>query len=134
MRKITRMLRDVRKNMLVNPRPERLAEIDDLFGVLDNNLSGFKAYGTEELAETMTSADFTYAIQEFVQRRMLPGYQEQTFAFEPLVFNDVLPNYMLVNRYQDRGGVDDLEYVGEKGPARPGSFNDATKRQWKVYR
>ncbi|MBW2109522.1 MAG: hypothetical protein JRI36_12785, partial [Deltaproteobacteria bacterium] len=134
MRKIIWMLQETRKNMLTNPSTERLAEIDSMFGVLDRNLSGFADYGNEELTEVMTSADFTYAIQEFVQRRSLPSYQEQTFAFEPLVHNDTVPNYLNVNRYQNRGGVDNLEYVGEKGPPRAGSVLDATKRQWKVYR
>lgn len=134
MRKVIWMLQEARKNMLANPSTEKLAEIDDMFGVLDRNLSGFADYNNEELTEVMTSADFTYAIQEFVQRRSLPGYQEQTFAFEPLVFMDTVPNYMLVNRYQMRAGLDNLEYVGEKGSPRPGSVVDATKRTWKVFR
>jgi hypothetical protein len=82
----------------------------------------------------MTSADFTYAIQEFVQRQMVPGYQEKMFDFELLVKPDTLPNFMTVTRYQKRAGLDDLEYVGEKGEARPGSVVDATKRQYRVYK
>ena len=56
------------------------------------------------------------------------------FNFEPLVKMDTLPNYLAVARYQNRGGLDDLEYVGEKGPARAGSVDDATKKSYQVYR
>jgi hypothetical protein len=56
------------------------------------------------------------------------------FNFEPLVYNDTLPNYLLVNRYQRRAGVEDLEYVGEKGRPRAGSVVDATKKQYQVFR
>jgi hypothetical protein len=56
------------------------------------------------------------------------------FPFEPLVKPDTLPNYQDVTRYQRREGFDDLELVIEKGQARPGSWPDATKRQYRVYR
>jgi len=106
-----------------------------MFRWLDRNMSGIRATtNTEPLVETMTSADFTYAIQEFVSRLALPGYQKTNFPFEPLVWTDTLSNFMPHTRYQNRGSLDDLEYVGEKGPARPGSVDDATKRQYQPYR
>ena len=130
-------MQEIRKGQLEDQKatPERLAEVDQMYNWLDQELSGIKpTSNNERLAEVMTSGDFTYAIQEFVQRKALPGYQRMAFAFEPLVKMDTLPNYMLVNRYQNRGSLDDLEYVGEKGQARPGSVDDATKRQYRVFR
>jgi hypothetical protein len=113
----------------------RIAEAKSAFELLDVQLSGSAPeFYTTRAQEVMTSADFTYAIQEFVQRQMLPGYKETGFAFEPLVKPDVLPNYLPVSRYQNRGGADDLEYVGEKGEPRPGSIDDATKRMYQVYK
>ncbi|MBU2177621.1 MAG: hypothetical protein KJ556_21220, partial [Gammaproteobacteria bacterium] len=137
MRKILSIMKEIRKGQLSDQgvSAARMQEAEDAFGFLDRELSGIKPTGTnEKLAEVMTSADFTYAIQEFVQRKMLGAYQQQTFAFEPLVFTDTLPNYLPVTRYLDQAGVDDLEYVGEKGQARPGYVTDATKKQWQVYR
>ena len=114
---------------------KRISEAQSMFVWTDQALSGIKPTDPlTQLEEVMTSADFTYAIQEFVQRQTVPGYMQQAFAFEPLVKPDVLPNYLTVTRYQDRAGVDDLEYVGEKGMARPGSRDDAVKRQYRVYR
>jgi hypothetical protein len=106
-----------------------------MYRFFDYGLSGIKPtdVGTP-LEEVMTSADFTYAIQEFVQRQMVPGYERKAFAFEPLVKPDTLPNFMTVTRYQNRCGVEDLEYVGEKGEPRPGHVADATKRQYRVYK
>jgi len=137
MRKILYALKELRKGQLSEnaATPERLAEVEDKFAYLDQELNGIKGAGTNEhLAEVMTSGDFTYAIQEFVQRLALPGYQKMEFNFEPLVKMDTLPNYLAVARYQNRGGLDDLEYVGEKGPARAGSVDDATKKSYQVYR
>ena len=135
MRKIVYALKEIRKSQLEGATEARLGEVDELFSALDHGLNGITPTATNhQLYEVMTSADFTYAIQEFVQRKALPGYEEQTFPFEPLVKMDVLPNYLPVNRYQRRAGLDDLEYVGEKGQARPGSVVDATKRQYQVYR
>jgi len=138
MRKITYMLSELRKEQLTRRKApnERIAEVDGAFKALDYALDGIRRDGDSELVqEVMTSADFTYAIQEFVQRKSLPGYQRMGFQFEPLVkMESTLPNYMEVTRYQNRCGVDDLEYVGEKGPARAGSVQDATKRTLQVWR
>jgi hypothetical protein len=138
MRRFLGILRDIRKANLAERQasPERLAEVDAKFGYLDANLNGVVAGDStpEKFAEVMTSGDFTYAIQEFVQRKSLPGYQRKVFNFEPLVKMDIVPNYLPVTRYQNRCGVDDLELVTEKGQARPGSVHDATKRQYQVYR
>ena len=136
MRKILLAMQEIRKTQLADMKapPDRLREAEERFGFLDRELSGVRTFGTSErLAEVMISADFTYALQEFVQRKMFASYQQQAFAFEPLVKNDTLPNYLPVTRYLDQAGVDDLEYIGEKGQARPGYVSDATKRQWQVY-
>jgi hypothetical protein len=113
---------------------KRIAEVGDMFRILDNHLDLIKPTGTTAvLQEVLTSGDFGYAIEEFVQRQALPGYQRKGFNFEPLVKGDTLPNYLPVTRYQNRCGFDDLEYVGEKGSPRPGSVRDATKRQYQVF-
>lgn len=114
----------------------RVQECRDLFESIDGHLSGIAPTSTNNalLMETMTSGDFTNAIQSFVTRLLIPGYQRRTFNFEPLVWNDTLINFLVHNRYQNRGSLDDLEYVGEKGPTRPGSVDDATARTYRVYR
>jgi len=138
MRRITYTLSEIRKEQLRRAKaPDKaIVEVGEKFAWLDRQIDGIGVDGgnNERLAEVMTSADFTYAIQEFVQRKSLPGYERKGFAFEPLVYNDTVPNFLPVTRYQNRCGVDDLEYVGEKGQARPGSVHDATKRQWQVWR
>jgi hypothetical protein len=142
MRRIISLLSDYRQAQLTEARKRgvrvpdsKLSEVRDMFGWLDSNLSGIRATTvTDSLQEVMISADFTYALQGFVQRKALPGYKRAQFAFEPLVWPDVLPNYLTVDRLQDRGSLDDLEYVGEKGTPRPGSVDDATRRQYRVYR
>jgi len=106
-----------------------------MFGYLDNNLNGLHdpSYQMhDQLGEVMTSADFTYAIQEFVQRLMIPGYSRKRFEFEPLVKPETLPNFLDVTRYQRRAGMEDLEYLGEKGSPRAGSIPDATPRRFHV--
>jgi len=120
---------------------DRIGEVRDMFHVLDNSLShvptgndGSFDNPETKLLEVMTTNDFTYALVEFVQRRMIPGYTRKRFAFEPLIRMDTTPNYLPVTRYQKRAGVDDLEYVGEKGEARPGSVDDAVKKQYRVYK
>lgn len=137
MRRILGLLSDIRAAQLSLHQavPQRMQEARDFFSHVDGLMSGMTPTSpNNELSEVMTSADFTFAIQEFVQRRALPGYQEQAFAFEPLVYIDTVPNFLPVTRYQRRAGLDDLEYVGEKGQARPGSYPDATKRQYRPYR
>lgn len=141
MRNILSMLSEIRQLQLTKAgaAAERLAESAAKFVFIDQSLSGYKATGSfgsevDKLSEVMTSGDFTYAIGEFVQREMLPGYQQKGFAFEPLVKMDTLPNYMPVTRYQRRSELDDLEYVGEKGEARPGRYDDATKKQYRVFK
>jgi hypothetical protein len=114
---------------------KRLAEVADKFRWLDNSLSGITPQGhSTKLEEVMTSADFAYAIEEFVQRQMVPGYQRMQFNFEPLVWMDTTPNFLTVTRHQKRAGLEDLEYIGQKGTARPGSVVDSTKREYRVYR
>ena len=137
MRRIVSLLKEIRQAQLqkVNAPAATLAESARMFEWFDGALSGIKPTDTgSQLEEVMTSAGFAYAIGEFVQRLMIPGYTRQEFAFEPLVKADTTPNFMPVTRYQSQAGVDDLEYVGEKGEARPGSVDDAAKRQYQVYR
>lgn len=138
MRRILHMMREIRKKALSDrgATSERLAQVDGVFAELDNRLSWSTDISetTEVFNEVMTSADFTYAILEFVQREAWPGYERKVFNYEPLVKPDNVPNFLPVTRYQNRAGVDDLEYVGEKGQARPGSVDDAVKRQYQVYR
>jgi hypothetical protein len=146
MRKIIYTLQEIRKSQLASfaeAQPSErarfdklIAETGDRFSFLDHALGGIgRTASVEQISEVMTSGDFTYAIQEFVQRQALPGYQMQMFPFEPLVKpENNLPNYLPVTRYQNRAGLDDLEYVGEKGQARPGYVTDAVKRQLQVWR
>lgn len=136
MRKILRMLEEIRVLNLqqYNAPPQRIQEARDAFAHMDTMLSGINYDGPESaLREVMTSADFENAIGDFLQRKIWAGYEEQTFAFEPLVEPDTLPNYLPVTRYLDQAGTDDLELVGFKAPARPGSIDDLTERQWQVY-
>jgi len=137
MRKITGMLLEYRRLQLqkMGAAETRIAEVAGKFAYLDTLLSGIKPTDTgNQLEEVMTSADFTYALQEFVQRLMIPGYQAKAFNFEPFVKPDTAPNFLPVTRYQSRAELEDLEFVGEKGEARPGSVVDATKRQFQVYK
>ncbi|MCP4540678.1 MAG: hypothetical protein GY832_26365 [Chloroflexi bacterium] len=146
MSKIIYALKEIRKNQLATMAErepgqrqlydKRIAEVGDKFDFLSQSLRGIgRTARVEQVQEVMTSGDFTYAIQEFVQRQALPGYQRQAFAFEPLVKNEFnLPNYLPVYRYQNRAGVDDLELVNEKGQARPGYVTDAVKRILQVWR
>jgi len=115
---------------------KRLAEVDLLFESIDAGLNGITSTSTNNvlLRETMTSADFPNAITSYVNRLAIPGYQKKMFNFEPLVWVDTLQNFLTHDRYQHRDSVDDLELVLEKGRARPGSKDDATKRSYKVYR
>jgi hypothetical protein len=146
MRKIIYALQEIRKSQLAamaEAQPDKrghfdklIAETGDKFSFLDHALGGVgRTTSNEQLQEVMTSGDFTYAIQEFVQRMAHPGYLDMRFPFEPLVKQESnLPNYLPVTRYQNRAGLDDLELVLEKGQARPGYVTDATKRQLQVWR
>jgi len=114
----------------------RLTEVDQTIEEIDSGLSGITPTSPNNalFQEVMTSGDFTNAIQSFVSRLAIPGYQVQSFAFEPLVWMDTLTNFLSHDRCQYRGSLDDLELVIEKGQARPGSVDDATKRSYQVYR
>jgi len=114
---------------------KKIVEVDAMFREFDSNLNGLRhQFDVQPLQEVMVSADFTYAIQEFVQRIALEGYRMMDFPFEPLVRPDTVPNYLPVYRYQHRGSLDDLELVGEKERPRAGSKDDATKRTNQVWR
>lgn len=130
----------LRTQALANPEMadaynKRIAEVDSMFREFDAGLSGIShQFDPSPLREVMVSADFTYAITEFVQRLALSGYKMMEFAWEPLVKPDTVPNYLPVYRYQHRGSLDDLELVGEKERPRAGSKDDATKRTNQVWR
>ena len=83
MRRFLGLLADIRKDRLAQQgaTAERLGEVDSLFGYMNRQLDGVKqGVGGERLSETLTSADFQYAIMEFVQREMIPGYQTSGFS------------------------------------------------------
>ena len=139
MRRILSLMSEYRQAQLgLLGAPEtKIAEVGDAFRFLDSELSFMPSKPTAtntKLEEVMTSAAFTYAIQTLVQRRMEPAYTEKRFDFEQFVAMDTTPNFLPVQRYQRRAALDDLEYVGEKGEARPGSVVDATPRQFQVYK
>lgn len=137
MRRIFGLLKDIRQHQLskLGEPNARIAEAGALFDYMDGQMNGIRMDAPNAvLQETLVSADFTYAIMEFVNRLAIPGYQKKNFAFESLVWPDTLTNFLPHNRYQNRGGFDDLEYVGQKGQARPGSIDDATKRVHSAYR
>lgn len=146
MRKVMSLLSDIRQEQLKTEKDKKeklglpfneakFAEAKQFFSGADQVMSGIDPSNpSSEFREVMTSGDFEYAIMEFVQRLMIPGYQRKVFNFEAFIKPEKTPNLLPVTRYQRRAGVDDLEYVGEKGTPRPGSVDDATKRQFQVYR
>jgi hypothetical protein len=132
---MTSILQDIALHELARTKTEeRAPQVRSMFSEIDNQLSAVTPTSTSNrLREVMTSADFTYAIEEFVRRELVPGYERKRFNFEPLVKPRQNVNYLEHTDYQDRAGVDDLELVGEKGQARPGSRDDAVKRPHRVY-
>ena len=142
MRRILSVLNGYRKERLIGwnqGTPQRLAEVDAMYRHLDNLLSGIHMNDTggldnpeTALGEVMTSADFTNAFGDFVQRQMVPAYTAKRFDFEQFIKPSIVPSFQTVTRKQDRAGVDDLEYVPEKGEARAGSRSDSVDRDYKV--
>jgi len=121
--------------------PQRLQESRDMFEFMDASLSGLNlnqlgGYDGPEtkFGEVMTTADFPYALGEFVRRQMIPGYNRKGFMFEPLIAPRVVPNYMSVTEYQDKQGTDDLEYTPAGAPPKAGSRADADKKQFRVVK
>ncbi len=142
MRRILTALRDARiiQMQSVDRNHPRIKEVQEMFSFFDGALNGTTLdqegrfeHAEPQLQEVMISADFTFAIQEFVQRRMHGAYTTRRFDFEQFVFMDTVPNFLPVTRYQNRSELDELEYVGEKATPRPGHVRDATKRQYQVY-
>lgn len=138
MREIMQTMMELRAERMIQQGfpNRRIEEMRQMFRFADRSMSGVSDVSliSGPLEEVMTSRDFTYAIMDFTARLMWPAYQEQQFAFEPLVKPDTTQNFLPHIRYQNRGGLDDLEYVGTKAPARPGSVDDADRKQWSVYR
>jgi len=113
---------------------KRASDGNDMFRMLNEGMDGLShQFDPAPLQEVMVSADFTYTIQEFVQRLALEGYKMMEFDWTPLVKPDTVPNYLQVYRYQHRGSLDDLELVGEKERPRAGSKGE-TKRTNQVWR
>jgi len=118
---------------------KRLAEVDQFYqhfdrlltGIQINDVGGFDS-PESALGEVMTHADFTVAFGDFVNRAIWPAYNVKRFDFEQFIKPDTAPNFQQVTRKQNRQGVDDLEWVPEKGEARPGSHADAVNRQYQV--
>lgn len=136
MRTILQVLNKLWKDELAEAKaPDtRIQECDDYFHNFDNLLSSNgSAASNMLLQEAMTTGDFANALGTFVQVEAWEGYQRKRFDFEPLVKPDTLPNFQSVTRLQRRQGLDDLEYVGEKGQARAGEFPDAVSRAYQVY-
>jgi len=121
--------------------PEKvLGEAKDFYRFMDSGLSGisFKSDGSlwegeERLREVMTAAHFNNAFGDFIDRLLLPAYQKKNFDFEQFIRPRTVPNFAEVSDKQRRAGVDDLEYVGEKGEAQAGYYPDATKRNYAVH-
>lgn len=137
MRKIMGLMSELRAERMTAQgySNERIREMRDMFRHADGLMSGVsdRTGMPGPLEEIMTSRDFEYAIMDFTSRLMWPAYQIKRFEFEPLVKPDTLQNFLPHLRYQDRGSLDDLEYVGAKAPPRPGSIDDADRKQWAVY-
>jgi len=137
MRRIISALSEIRALQLQKKGAtnERIAEATSMFGALDTQLNGLRlGEADEKLEEVMMTADFTYAIMEFVQRLMIPAYQTKTYNFEAMLKPETTPNYLPVTRYQRRDDLDDMEFVSEKGEPRPGSVSDPVKKQFRVYK
>lgn len=135
MRRILSLLCEYRRERLSANGADngRLAEVNDFYGNFDNLLSGITPTETgNQLEEVMMTADFSNAFGDFVQRKVIPGYKQKRFDFELFMKPEETPNYQTVNRKQNRAGVDDLEWVSDKGEARPGSVTDAVEREFKV--
>ncbi len=137
MRKITSLFSEICAEDLgqAGAPPDRIRRSKEYFEYLDSSLSGIspgRTFGKFE--EVMTTGDFAYALGEFIDRQMVPAYQIKGFAFEPLVKIDTVPNFMDATRYRKEQGLEDLEWVGEKGEARSGAQPDAVKRVLKAYR
>jgi len=137
MRRITSLLSEIRREQLSQRGVDnsRIQKCKEYFEYMDTTLSGVtpdEQGGRFE--EVMTAADFPLALGEFVQRLVLPSYQVKGFPFEQFVKPDITPNFMPVTRYRKEQGLQRLEWVGEKGEARPGAQPDAVKRTLQTYR
>jgi len=132
MRKILALMSEYRQEQLrvmEGATPERIAETGDYFRHLDDCISGLKptSAGTD-VAETMHAADFPQALGTFVSRQLVPGYTRKRFDYEQFVKTRPVSNYNPHTDYQSRAGLDDMEWMGEKGEARAGSVVDAVAR------
>jgi len=116
--------------------PEKEKTYRETYEYIDRNLGkvGQSPLGMRKMSEAMTTADFPIALGEYVNRALWPAYNRARFDYQPLVFNDTLPNFLQVSRYQRQAGLQDLELVGPKGTAKQGSIPDAYPRRYRVYR
>jgi len=142
MRRILNAMYDYRAAVLTEAgRPAEVARLREVLRFTDARLNGLGMNDAQvwdapdsALSEAMTTADFTQALMTFVERRMIPGYQTVSFPFEQFIKPESTTNFLPHSRYMNRGSLDDLEYVGEKGTARAGSVDDATPREHRVVR
>lgn len=127
-----RKMSDAQRNIVLGKLKEELGFIDNSLNGVMLSEAGFDEPATK-LQETLVSGDFPNAIGDFVNRKILDGYQQKTFNFEPLVKPDTVTNFLPHTRHQNREQFDDLELIADKGSLRPGSLADATKRQWQAH-
>lgn len=130
MRQIVRMLLEIASVS----RPHKHKVYKELYPVVDTMLSGQGTIAQDRIKEVMTDSDFPLALGEYVNRALWPAYTRMEFNYQQLVFNDTLPNFMTVTRYQRQSGLDDLELIRPKQGVSSGYLKDAYKRQYKVYR
>ena len=116
MRKILYLLQETRCEQLKTMGQEsRIPEVREMYGFMENAFNSVSLGGANgqvwdapytKLSEALTTGDFSYALGEFVQRSMVPGYATKRFDFEPLVKPDTLPNYLSVTNYQGQHDID----------------------------
>jgi len=119
--------------------PEKESEYKEAYTAIDGSISAIRnpragKLTLDKLSEAMTTADFPNALGEFVDRALWPAYERKVFNYQPLVFNDTVPNFLTVTRYQRQAGLDDLELVRPKAAPKAGYIPDAAKREYRVYR
>lgn len=131
-----RVLLQMLQEIAAEANPEKKDVYQEAYPALDASLSAVRRGSASPivLREVMTTSDFPFALGEYVNRALWPSYQRAAFGFEPLVFNDTLPNFQEVTRYQRQSGLQDLEMVKPKQQAGQGGVPDAYKRQYRVYR
>lgn len=138
MRRILEMFQEI----AIAANPAKEAQYSEAYPLIDQSIAtardvngaGRGSLNAVQLSEAMTTADFPFVLGEFIDRALWPVYQRFVFPFQPLVFNDITPNFLKITRYQRQAGVDDLELVRPKTKVGAGSIDDGFKREYRVYR